>query len=225
MRQIHRLTMVVANQQTLWFAIAASVILLLVLGILALWLFRCYERAAGRALERAYTGIDIHTVPAPGDVVLIYHTYHGFIAWNSETTHRIVLPPEHARELLGRLLRFNLTWGMTSHGMIFVPLLAISNYIAQRSSISKQEATVAFARDHHEATSATIQELVRVSRPSLVRRVFGWLGGALCLLFAVSTIIFLATGQVEASIGAALLTVLFGWVARDWLDKAHRCGT
>jgi hypothetical protein len=213
-----------ANQQLPWFAIAGGVALLLVLGALALWLFRSYERAAAKALERAYAGLDIHIAPSSGDVVLTYHTYHGFIAWGTETTHRVVLPPEDARELLGRLLRYNLTCGMTSHGMVFVPLLAISNYMAQRSSISRQEASVAFARDDREATEVVVQELVRGSRPSLLRRVFGWLAAALCILFAVSTIALLVTWQIEASIGGALLTGLFGWVAHDWLAKPQRPG-
>jgi hypothetical protein len=37
------------------------------------------------------------------------------------------------------LLRFNLTWGMLSYGLLFVPLLAIGNYFAQKRSIAKQE--------------------------------------------------------------------------------------
>ena len=40
--------------------------------------------------------------------------------------------------LLARLLRFNLTWGMLSYGLLFVPFLAIGNYLAQKRSIEKQ---------------------------------------------------------------------------------------
>jgi hypothetical protein len=111
---------------------------------------------------------------------------------------------------------------MISHGMVFVPLLAISNYIAQRSSIARQEATAAFARHRDEAARAVVQELVRSRRPSFVRRPFGWIAAALCILFAASTIAFLAMREIEAGIGGALLTLLLGWVARDWLANNRR---
>jgi hypothetical protein len=82
-------------------------------------------------------GIDAHQRPMEGDVQFVYHTYHGFIAFFIQTEHRVSCPPGQARILLGRFLRFNLTWGMLSYGMIFVPFLAFFNYLAQKSAINK----------------------------------------------------------------------------------------
>jgi hypothetical protein len=56
--------------------------------------------------------------------------------------HRIYAPPADARLLLTRLFRFNLTWGMLSYGLLFVPLLAIGNYHAQKRSIENQESEI-----------------------------------------------------------------------------------
>ena len=73
-------------------------------------------------------------------MILTYHTYHGFIAWFTQTPHQVALPPDDARKLLGRLLRFNLMWGLVTYGALFIPPLAILNYFAQRRSIAKQAA-------------------------------------------------------------------------------------
>lgn len=81
--------------------------------------------------------------PQHGDVCFVYHTYRGFLVWFVQDEHHVCAPPEDARSLLTRLLRFNLTWGMLSYGLLFVPLLAISNYVAQKRSIEKQERELA----------------------------------------------------------------------------------
>jgi hypothetical protein len=93
-------------------------------------------------LAKRYAGIEVHAVPVPGDVQFVYHTYHGFLVFFVQTEHRVSCPPESARALLGRFLRFNLTWGMLSYGLVFVPFLAFSNYVAQKRSIAKQEAAL-----------------------------------------------------------------------------------
>ena len=58
--------------------------------------------------------------------------------WFVQDEHRIFARPDDAERLLGRLLRFNLTFGMMSYGLAFVPFVAIGNYIAQKRSIQGQ---------------------------------------------------------------------------------------
>ena len=93
-------------------------------------------------LAKRYAGIEVHDLPVPGDVQFVYHTYHGFLVFFVQTEHRVSCPPEGASTLLGRFLRFNLTWGMFGYGLVFVPFLAFFNYLAQQRSITKQEAAL-----------------------------------------------------------------------------------
>lgn len=90
-------------------------------------------------LSKQYEGIDVHDYKMPGDVEFVYHTYHGFVAFFIQTEHRVRCPSEQALVLLRRFLRFNLTWGLLSYGMLFVPFLAYFNYLAQKRSIKKQQ--------------------------------------------------------------------------------------
>jgi hypothetical protein len=89
-------------------------------------------------LRRCYDGIRLRKTPGPGDVSFVYHTYRGLLLWAMEDEHQVIAPAEDAERLLGRLLRFNLTWGLLCHGMIFIPFLAVGNYYVQRRSIRKQ---------------------------------------------------------------------------------------
>ena len=93
-------------------------------------------------LANRYAGIEVHDIPVPGDVQFVYHTYHGFLVFFVQTEHRVSCQPESARMLLRRFLRFNLTWGMLSYGLVFVPFLAFFNYLTQKRSIAKQEAVL-----------------------------------------------------------------------------------
>ncbi len=97
------------------------------------------QKFALKPLQKRFAGLDLHDSPQPGDVSFVYHTYRGFLVWFVQDEHRISAPPEDARLLLTSLLRFNLTWGMLSYGLIFIPLIAIGNYYAQKRSIEKQE--------------------------------------------------------------------------------------
>jgi hypothetical protein len=110
---------------------------------LTLYFYRYCEKLALRTLNRQYAGITIREVPVAGDVVLSYHTYHGFLAWFTQTEHRMALPADDARILLGRLLRYNLIWSIPT-ACLFVPPLAIGNYLAQRSSIARQTVDASF---------------------------------------------------------------------------------
>lgn len=109
-------------------------------AVFILFLYRRYDSWAFRSLNSRFDGLDVHPVPAAGDVTITYHTYHGVLTWFTQVPHQVSLPPEQARELLGRLLRFNLSWGLLVLGGVMIPPLAIGNYIAQRRSISVQEA-------------------------------------------------------------------------------------
>jgi hypothetical protein len=109
------------------------------LGAVILVLYRGYERLARRALKRAYSGLEIQPAKTPGNVRVVYHTYHGFLLWYTETEHMALLSLDDASELLGRLLRFNLTWGLVARGGILIAPLAIYNYFVQKRSIANQE--------------------------------------------------------------------------------------
>src|SRR5688572_15962402 len=97
------------------------------------------QKFALKPLRRCYDGVQLHELPQPGDVSFVYHTYRGFLVWFVQDEHRVSAPPHDARDLLSRLLRFNLTWGMLSYGLLFVPFVAIGNYCVQKRSIAEQE--------------------------------------------------------------------------------------
>ena len=58
--------------------------------------------------------------------------------WVTQDEHHVHARYEDAKTLLGRLLRFNLTWGLLSYGLLFIPFVAYFNYRAQRNSIEQQ---------------------------------------------------------------------------------------
>ena len=103
------------------------------------------QKFALKPLQKRFAGLNLHESPEPGDVEIVYHTYRGFLVWFVQDEHCIYAPPADARLLLTRLLRFNLTWGMLSYGLLFVPLLAIGNYYAQKRSIESQEREISSA--------------------------------------------------------------------------------
>jgi len=113
-------------------------VIVAVLAFVFLRFYRRYESLAQAALERSYKDLTAHSVPLVGDVILLFHTYHGLVFWFTQTKHHIALPPDDARVLLGRLARFNLKWGLVTYGALFVPILTVSNYVAQRRSIARQ---------------------------------------------------------------------------------------
>ena len=93
-----------------------------------------------RPLQRRFEGIELHDALKPGDVYFVYHTYRGLLLWFTMSEHHVSAPAADAQRLLRRLLWFNLTWGMLSYGMIFIPLLAIGNYFSQKRAIRDQMA-------------------------------------------------------------------------------------
>ena len=216
--------MILADQTTV-LAIVVGIAILIGLGVGALYLLRGYEHLARRSLERKYADLAVHPEPQPGDVVLTYHTYHGLIAWFTQTPHHVALSPEDARRLLGRLLRFNLTWGLVTYGALFIPPLAILNYFAQRRSIAAQQATgglpasIIRPADAADFETPDTAEPEIAKSPSSFHRFVGWISAGLCVIFSVSVLACTVTGVFEGAIGGVMVTALFGWVARDWLGN------
>ena len=93
-------------------------------------------------LAKRFEGIDAHETPQQGDVQFAFHTYHGFLVFFVQTEHRVSCSPDDARTLLRRLHRFNLTWGMLSYGLAFVPFVSFFNYLAQKRAITEQESAL-----------------------------------------------------------------------------------
>ena len=127
-------------ERLLLLLVLISIPLLLIVFPLYL-LFGGLRTFALRPLQRCFKGIRLRELPEVGDVYFVYHTYRGLLFWVTQEEHRIIAPAEDAERLLGRLLRFNLTWGMLSYGMVFIPFLAVGNYYAQRKSIRQQAAS------------------------------------------------------------------------------------
>jgi len=188
----------------------------------ALYLYRGYEYLAKRSLERSYADLELRATPEPGDVILTYYTYHGLLVWFTQTPHQVVLSPRDARKLLGRLFRFNLTWGLITYGSLFIFPLAILNYVGQRRSIAYQAANggvlylVPPPGENVEEGVATIETK---NPPSLVRRMIGWTLLLLTVTFGISSAVFLATGEFQAGIGGVLIAALLGWGVRDFLGS------
>lgn len=111
----------------------------ILVGVPYLFLFGGARKFLLNTLHRRFNGIDHRPNPQNGDVGFVYHTYRGFLFWFTQDEHRVFASPQQAKILLGRLLRFNLTWGMMSYGLLFIPFLAIGNYLAQKRSIAQQE--------------------------------------------------------------------------------------
>lgn len=120
------------------FILFGVAILLILIAFPLYLLFGGLRTFALRPLRRCYDNIETHESPSPGDAVFVYHTYRGLLFWFTQDEHRIAAPPAEAERLLGRLLRFNLTWGMLSYGMFFIPFVAVGNYYSQRRLIRGQ---------------------------------------------------------------------------------------
>lgn len=90
------------------------------------------------SLWRCFEGLELQEQPGPDDVTVTYHSYRGLLAYFVQTEHCIHASEAHARKCLKRLLKYNLTWGLLCPGMVFIPILALGNYFAQRRSITRQ---------------------------------------------------------------------------------------
>ena|SRR5579859_6419313 len=121
------------------YALICTFVGFLLIIIVPIWaLCGGIRNFGGRALRRCFDGVSLHQRPEPGDVSVVYHTYRGLLVWVLQDEHRIHATPADAQLLLRRLLRYNLTWGIISRAMIYIPFLAIGNYLAQRRAIQRQ---------------------------------------------------------------------------------------
>ena len=99
---------------------------------------RWYRRRAEASLERIYRDVGVPTDPSKGDVTVVFHTYHGFIAYFVQQEHNLRLPPEMAELLLKRLHGYNLRWGWLARGSVFIPILSYFNYRSQLGKVRRQ---------------------------------------------------------------------------------------
>jgi hypothetical protein len=139
--QIHPLLVVVGMMQLpeqIHPLVVIVGVLLILIGVPVYLLTGGLRRFALPPLQREFSDLALRQTPQPGDVTVVYHTYRGFLLWCAQSEHRFAAPPAEALLALKRLLRFNLTWGMLSYGMVFIPFLAIGNYFAQKRSIERQ---------------------------------------------------------------------------------------
>lgn len=95
-------------------------------------------------IQRLYEEYGADPTPPDRRVEFVFHTYYGFVAFVIQQEHRFSLPPDRARELLWKLHKFNLTWGMLAYGALVIPLLSYGNYLAQKRRIRKQEDQLLF---------------------------------------------------------------------------------
>lgn len=123
--------------QPLDWALSAGILALIIFIIV--WFVRGgFQTIALKPLQRRFEGIELHDQQYESDVVIRYHTYRGFLIWLIQDEHVVATNADDAKKLLGRLLRFNLTWGLLSYGAILVPLFAIPCYFSQLRSIRRQ---------------------------------------------------------------------------------------
>lgn len=195
--------MAIADLIKLLIAIAVVTTSFGLLGLLIasiIYGLRRYDISAQQTLERQYDDLEIHEVPMPGDVHVVYHTYHGIFGKFTQTRHLATLPPDDARELLRRLFQFNLT----RHGFSpWMCLLCYLNYVAQRRSISRQE-----------VIGGTPP--VYVQRPSAAYRFLGLIFAILSFVLAISVVLIVLSGEFEKLPAGVLVTAVTAWISRKF---------
>jgi hypothetical protein len=195
------------------------------------FLFHSFRQPA-RKFRRAYAGLQTSLQPGHGLVSIRFHTYDGFLVFFTQTPHEVYATPEDARILLGRLLRYNLTYGLLAAGCVFIPPISLGEYLTQRLQIRKQEKFFAAADAVRPPGSTALQSggggtgaslpvhqvipELRRGRP-ILKTVIGWIAAALTVLFGIATIVALFRGQWEPAIGGIIFCAVLGSVAYDWL--------
>ena len=200
----------------LWLAFTLMAIAAVVVGLAfciafmgILYGVRGYEWMAKRLLTNAYRGLKIHNPPETGDVVMSYETYHGIIAWLTHTQHIVAAPPEDARILLGRLLRFNLCFGFLAHAGVLIVPLAIFNYLGQRRSINRQETECHLACLQSAVvppSTETLAELQRQhARPSALLQLVGYGAAVMAPVWVLQAIVGICRLDFPLAAGAIIL--------------------
>lgn len=195
--------------------------LAVVLGVAVILIAVPWLIVSGRAsqffatrLARRFEGLAIRETPTDGDVQLVYHTYSGFFLWFSQMEHVVYGPADDVRALLKRLLRWNLTWGMLSAGLVFIPVLSLISYAGQLKSLRAQANGTTAASAFPSQTTPLPDEQPAVS---LFHRVVGWVAGGLAVLSGVAIVVLLVQGEFEGAAGGVIVALLLGGVAKDWL--------
>ena len=167
--------------------------------------------------EKIFSGLNHSKSPRVGDVKLVYHTYHGFLQCGThQTEHRVWLPSEDARELLWRLLWFNLTHGIFGIEAVFVPFLAVFNYFSQLKSINRQEFQTAFpVRDPkpgqaNGACENEVPQAFQAEVPVAEKREASRTAKVFAIL-SVPTFVFQPLGFVFAVVTVILTRKTTGW--------------
>jgi hypothetical protein len=75
----------------------------------------------------------------PGDVVVRFTTYYGFLFIVVWQDWHVALPPEEARQALRTMLWSNLCFGSLAYGGVLVPPMTLANFWVQWRSIRRQE--------------------------------------------------------------------------------------
>ncbi len=218
-------------QQDPKLAMAFVACVFVALGIGALYLYRWYEAAAKNALMHASGGLRVHLEPQPGDVIISFHTYHGLIAWFTQTDHRVALPAVDAKILLNRLLWFNLSWGILTWGALFIPILSLINYRQQLRSVDAQtkaggykvpirpepvSLAVRFMAESEGAVVSTTDSLTKL------KQTLGWILTGFSIIFAISAVFQFAFGDAEIGIGLLVVSAVFGMFTKDWTRRPGR---
>ena len=205
--------------------------LICLLGLLscvaALYLYRGWEWLASRSLVRIYDGLQIHEAPQLGDVLISYHTYHGVLIWFTQTHHVVALPAADARILLGRLLRFNLSYGLLAKGSFLIAPLVFFNYLAQRRAVARQQTEYELAvllpspQDLSSSKSRIRPPDLGIfyhaqTSPSIILQLTGWLCAVMVPMFAISAVAAVCRGEYKGAIGGAVLAGVFVWIADEW---------
>jgi hypothetical protein len=137
---------IAASTNPTWQNISLAIFLIAILGaigifvVLVVWTHRKLASVADSAHLHLFEDLAVATQPGPGLVLIVFHTYYGFLVFVHQLEHRFWATPEDARKVLARLNRFNLTWGFFAYGALIIRILSLGNYWVQRRRISKQSA-------------------------------------------------------------------------------------
>lgn len=188
-------------------------VVVILIAVVYLFLSGQVSQFFAARLARRFDGLTIRETPAEGDVQLVYHTYCGLLIWFSQTEHVVYGPPDDLRLLLKRLLGWNLTWGMLSAGLVFIPFLSLISYLGQLQALRKQVDGTAIVPPPHASAGPLPDE-----KPvSLFHRVVGWTAAGVAVLSGVGIIALLVQGELEGAMGGVVIMLLLGGVAKDWL--------
>ena len=96
--------------------------------------------------ENLFKGIDLKSEEARGDVLIEFTTYDGFVFWVTSRNYAGYLPPAQARELLKRMYKYNLKYGLLNFFGMFTFLFSTISYRTQIQSVEEQESSLRAAK-------------------------------------------------------------------------------